>query len=268
MPIYQLVHAIAVTVTVVEQGVCRGTLTWMLFVRKWALRARAAPSKSPSFMAIILIILILPAPSLCPGKVPLITLVKTTSVVGNLHNIRYCVNNDLCNAWNVTTTACVAASCQPLLPLVGRARVRGGLDPMTACMTICDQGGGKVHRWDCKLGGALAQTGPLALATPCLRGYLESGMHFHPPFVRTESCYRAAKRARFVAAGEEHQHVDQSTLAGTAAPLPSTSSAAPQLADLEDAAVQPIGKVSYPLPTPTQAECLPLLLTGAQLDKV
>jgi len=43
-----------------------------------------------------------PAPSLCPGKVPLITLVKTTSVVGNLHKIRYCVNNDLCSAWNVT----------------------------------------------------------------------------------------------------------------------------------------------------------------------
>jgi len=49
-------------------------------VRKQALSARATPSKSPSFMAIFLIILILPAPSLCPGKVPLLTLVKTTSV--------------------------------------------------------------------------------------------------------------------------------------------------------------------------------------------
>ena len=67
-------------------------------VRKWALRSRATPSKSPSFMAIFLIILILPAPSLCPGNVPLITIVKTTSVVGKLHNIRYYVNNDLCNA--------------------------------------------------------------------------------------------------------------------------------------------------------------------------
>ena len=27
-----------VTVTVVKQGVCRGTLTWMCCVRKWALR--------------------------------------------------------------------------------------------------------------------------------------------------------------------------------------------------------------------------------------
>jgi len=59
-----------VTVTVVKQGVCRGTLTWMCCVRKWALRTRATPSKSPSFVAIFLIILILPAPSLCPGKVP------------------------------------------------------------------------------------------------------------------------------------------------------------------------------------------------------
>jgi len=41
-----------VTVTVVEQGVCRGTLTWMSYVRKWALRARATPSKSPSLIAI------------------------------------------------------------------------------------------------------------------------------------------------------------------------------------------------------------------------
>ena len=42
-----------------------------------------------------------PAPSLCPGKVPLLSLVKTNSVAGNLQNIRYC---DLCNAWNVTKT--------------------------------------------------------------------------------------------------------------------------------------------------------------------
>ena len=29
---------VSVTVTVVKQGVCRGTLTWMCCVRKWALR--------------------------------------------------------------------------------------------------------------------------------------------------------------------------------------------------------------------------------------
>ena len=45
--------------------------------------------KVTELYAIFLIILILPALSLCPGKVPLITLVKTTSAVGNLHNIRY-----------------------------------------------------------------------------------------------------------------------------------------------------------------------------------
>ena len=85
-------------------GCKAGSVSWHahldVCVRKWALRTRATPSKSPSFIAIFLIILILPAPSLCPGKVPLITLVKTTSVVGNYHNIRY---RDLCNAWNVTT---------------------------------------------------------------------------------------------------------------------------------------------------------------------
>jgi len=42
--------------------------------------------------------------------------VKTTSVAGNLHNIRYC---DLCNAWNVTVTECVfcLSGLHTLLPV-------------------------------------------------------------------------------------------------------------------------------------------------------
>ena len=43
-----------------------------------------------------------PAPSLCPGKVPLLTLVWLVWLVIYTICIRYYVNNDLCNAWNVT----------------------------------------------------------------------------------------------------------------------------------------------------------------------